>query len=322
MTKCLYDHDPKNYSSLVTISHKQNIVTFRTEVRYVLQIAWLLLSHPRHMCRGLLVPARINRIIAELLSQEFERHPVEFIRIHNLTMYLNKDDPSLSPVLAILGIYEPEVTKAFERSLEEGDIVVDVGANIGWFTLLSSHLVGPLGQVFAFEPETSSFEILSKSVEMNKLPNARVFKQAIWNSEGIAWLNLWGTTQHTMKSHDQGNRIQVETTTIDMFVKRNSISTIKLLKLDVEGAEPEAIDGAKEAITNGLIQNIIMEWNAENWNDKREILYLLEQRYDFYKLTGEHCQYPSIKLFKSQAELSIEEFPRGGNLLLRARGKG
>src|SRR3989344_3364089 len=75
--------------------------------------------------------------------------------------------------LSILGVHEPYQTEIIMKNVKRGDVVLDVGANIGYYTLLFAKLVGPEGIVFAFEPDPTNFSILKKNVETNNYTNVR-----------------------------------------------------------------------------------------------------------------------------------------------------
>src|SRR5512138_2867115 len=92
-------------------------------------------------------------------------------QVHGQTMYL---DPGDSMGLAIQGTYEPEETEAVLRSVKSGMVVVDIGANIGYYTLLFARLVGPQGRVIAFEPDPATFALLKKNVDSNQHRNVEL----------------------------------------------------------------------------------------------------------------------------------------------------
>jgi len=73
--------------------------------------------------------------------------------------------------LAINGIWEPLETNLIKNKIKEGDIVLNIGANIGYYTLLIARLVGSNGKVFAFEPDLNNFKILKKNIEINNYKN-------------------------------------------------------------------------------------------------------------------------------------------------------
>ncbi|MEM6996443.1 MAG: FkbM family methyltransferase, partial [Myxococcota bacterium] len=88
-----------------------------------------------------------------------------------LTLELNPEDRTLSETLWRTGTWEALQTKALLERLEPGDTFVDVGANLGYYTVLAAKKVGPSGRVFAFEPDPESFALLKRNVDRNGLTN-------------------------------------------------------------------------------------------------------------------------------------------------------
>ena len=81
--------------------------------------------------------------------------------------------------LSIFKIYEPNQTKIVKKYVHEGDVVIDVGAHVGYYTLLMAQLVGKNGKVYSFEPDPVNFELLKKSVEINGFENVVLIQKAV-----------------------------------------------------------------------------------------------------------------------------------------------
>jgi len=111
----------------------------------------------------------------------------DFIMIQGSKMFLGEGDPLN---ISIEGVWEESSTKIFKNSINEGDIVVDVGASIGYFTLLAAKLVGNKGKVFAFEPGPENFKILKKNVEVNKYDNVILEQKSVSDINGKINLNF------------------------------------------------------------------------------------------------------------------------------------
>ena len=95
----------------------------------------------------------------------------EFVIINGLKLYIDKNDTVVSESLIYNKTWSKHETKLVSKYLKKGDVFVDVGAHIGYFTLLASKIVGPVGRVYAFEPNTNNFKLLQKNVKRNKLNN-------------------------------------------------------------------------------------------------------------------------------------------------------
>jgi FkbM family methyltransferase len=167
---------------------------------------------------------------------------------------------------------EPAVLSKFMP--KQGDIVIDVGANIGKYTINSGNLVGSDGKVYAFEPSNRPFELLCKSIKENRLENI-VFpiQAAVSNKEGKSKLYLSNQepiTSIIFKLSD--NFIEVETTTLDSFINKQKLKKVDWIKIDVEGAEYEVLSGAINTLKNYNV-NLIFEVLEVN---KEKVLHFLE----------------------------------------------
>jgi len=100
-----------------------------------------------------------------------------FTEVDGNKMFLDPKDDSLG--LSINDIYEPFITDFFKSEIKKGDVVFDIGANIGYFTLIFAKLVGENGKVFAFEPSPDVFAILQKNVEINGYKNIVLSQKAV-----------------------------------------------------------------------------------------------------------------------------------------------
>lgn len=151
---------------------------------------------------------------------------------------------------------EPSVLSAFTP--KEGDIVIDVGANIGKYSIHTGKLVGKTGKVFAFEPSKRPFELLCKSVKENELEDTVMpIHYAVSDKEGKCKLYQSKNVPITsliFKLSD--NYTEVETTTLDAFITKQKIEKIDWIKIDVEGAEYEVLSGAINTLKNNNIKLI------------------------------------------------------------------
>lgn len=147
-----------------------------------------------------------------------------------------------APRLAI-AIHEPESTGAYWGVIREGMLIVDGGANRGGYALLGSKRTRPAGRVYAFEPEPENFRRLSR--RLSGLRNVVPVQKAIGKRSGEARLNLHRFHQsHSLTRHgDSEQSVTVSVTSLDDFVREQSLPGLDLVKLDIEGAEMEAIAG-------------------------------------------------------------------------------
>ncbi len=142
------------------------------------------------------------------------------------------------------GTYEPEQTQAFQKVIRPGDVVFDVGAHYGYYTLLSSSLTGPKGKVFAFEPSPGNIPRLKKHLQINHCENVNVLELALSDHAGTARFdNHAGSgTGHL----SPGGGIEVALSSLDALSGR--LPKPNVLKIDCEGAEIEVLTGGEKTI--------------------------------------------------------------------------
>ena len=158
--------------------------------------------------------------------------------------------------LSIYGIHGAHDLKIFKDNVKDGDNVVDLGANIGYFTLILAKLVGPTGHVFAFEPDPRNLVLLKKNVEYNNYKNITIIPKAVSNVNGKCALYVGQKSfgQNTIyKPEKRKNQkflvVDSETIRLDDFFKMNNLlDKISFMKMDIEGAEFLALNGMKEIL--------------------------------------------------------------------------
>ncbi|NQU75285.1 MAG: FkbM family methyltransferase [Planctomycetes bacterium] len=146
--------------------------------------------------------------------------------------------------------YDPAAGSIFHAICRPGDCVVDVGANIGYFTLLAARLVGPTGRVHAFEASPSIAQRLRRNVAINDAPQVTLHEMAISDRHASATFHTARRDGGYSSLRDLGSR-SVETTVVpcaplDSFIE--VLPTVRLIKLDVEGAELLALKGMTKLI--------------------------------------------------------------------------
>ena len=144
---------------------------------------------------------------------------------------------------------EGDVDAPVLRSLGPGDVFIDVGANIGYYTILASRLVGSEGAVIAFEPVPETATALRTNCNLNQSDNITIIEKAAWNEEDILSLSIPHGYYGMAGVKEPGVTsisIDVETATLDSVT--GAYSAIKTLKIDVEGAEYRVLCGAGETL--------------------------------------------------------------------------
>ena len=169
------------------------------------------------------------------------------IDVQGSKMYLDKAYDKISCCAFVTDSYMPLMTDIFKKSLKRGDIVVDAGAYVGYYSLLAARIVGEGGKVYAFEPEPLNFGLSNKNIQLNGYNNIIPVQKAI--SKECRTTKLFiskcaiAHSLESQRAQDIGRGfIEVETTSLDEFFK-NKDYLVDVIKIDVEGAEMEALLG-------------------------------------------------------------------------------
>lgn len=175
------------------------------------------------------------------------------MRYTSLTAYLLRD------------WVEPDL-RELQQLLRGGDTFIDVGANVGLFTLKGARLVGPGGRVLALEPSSLAYAELLDNLSLNAFAQVRALPLAASNAEGLAQLNhvdLGGDPQAyslVNAENARGGEV-VRTTTLDALAAEEGLARIDLIKIDVEGAEPLVVEGARGCLA-AFRPAVLFECNA------------------------------------------------------------
>jgi FkbM family methyltransferase len=283
---------------------------FREDTTWVRAAILALLTHHSRQVR----PFEIRLLIKESIFEDYGRNPLRLKRVREFSILLNQSDRVISSSIASLGWWDLGTTKLVQRVLKEGSVFVDVGANVGWFTLLGARIVGKKGIVLAFEPEPTNAGLLRRSIQLNNDNNVRLFELAASDIDGEAILSLSPVPGfHSIRRMVGSEKIVVPSVKLDTVAERVGIEGIDLLKIDVEGAEPEVMIGAHGLIEDGRVGQIALEWNPEVWYEHPKTLKRLFELYQFYLLK---LSFPLI-LFEP---IDLQSMPKSErNLLLRLR---
>src|ERR1017187_2146423 len=142
-----------------------------------------------------------------------------------------------------LGIYEIHVQRALARVLNKGSVLYDVGANMGFFTLLGAKLVGDAGRVIAFEPSSDNCRALRALCDSNDVRNVEMFSEAVSVTDGEAYFAASAShAQGHLSAGREAESVKVRTVSLDSFANNHVAPQVVLMY--IEGAEFEALRGA------------------------------------------------------------------------------
>lgn len=184
----------------------------------------------------------------------------------DLKMKLDLDE-WIQQHIYFLGYFDPIGIKFIKNQLYEGEIFIDIGANVGAYSLVASRFVGRSGKVIAFEPASKSFLRLTKNISINGLKNIIAERKAVLDKNTRIDLYVSGNHNLGMTSifhHDSESGIteNVEAVTLDDYVEKNEISRINTVKIDIEGSEMLSLKGMQK-ILERIRPRILIELKEE-----------------------------------------------------------
>jgi FkbM family methyltransferase len=214
-------------------------------------------------------PPGWERIVRIFASPEKCRGMVEICVIRDDIIFLAQPAVPIGWHVAFFGTYEPELREIFRAVLPKGGVAIDIGANVGWHTLLMAHLVGDKGRVLAAEANPSVRGRLETNLCLNRFGQVEVMPYAIADSERT--VEFYGPGAEDADSGNghvvmdgairQHGTIRVEARRLDTIVSAAKIERLDLIKIDVEGFEWPVLQGAQESIAK-FRPHVIFEYDA------------------------------------------------------------
>ncbi|MBU3578636.1 FkbM family methyltransferase [Polynucleobacter sp. 73C-SIWE] len=195
-----------------------------------------------------------------------------FIHHNGFKINYLKDDYSLINFIKTNNDYEEATRRVVERILKKGDIFLDLGSHIGFYALIAARIVGETGHVYAFEPTPATRDTLDKNVIDNGLKNiitVESFGVSDCSKNVNFIVNSDSSECNKISQFDEGveNLIKIKTISIDKYAIINSIKKINLVKMDIEGAEYQAIIGMRKIISENPDIKLIFEYNRKIMNE-------------------------------------------------------
>lgn len=233
-----------------------------------------------------------------IIYKKTNPNEVLLINVMNRKMYVNTTDIGVAEPLIKAGIYEEFETEVFKKLLTSNTTFIDIGANIGYYTLLSSDIIKK-GYIYSFEPVITNYELLVKNVNLNDLKNVKIFQKAISYKNGkvkifIDEKNLGNHSlaENNIVDKSKSEFFEVETITLDSFIKtfKEYIDGNIVIKIDTQGAEGLVLEGAQNLLVMNDLKILMEFWpnGLKNMGtDPLELLNKLE-KYGFkFKLLDE-----------------------------------
>lgn len=163
-------------------------------------------------------------------------------------------DPGASNPQYRTGENEPFVQQAFADHLDSGGILFDIGANVGFFSVLGARLVGERGKVFSFEPLHANARVIARNARLNRLKNITIVEKAVAESSGrqpLLVTEYAGGAVLASGDHRSPDVIRtewVETVSVDDLIFSAGFPAPSFVKIDVEGAEAKVLEGMRRTL--------------------------------------------------------------------------
>jgi FkbM family methyltransferase len=220
--------------------------------------------------------------------------------------------------LSVWGIFEPCESEYIKRTVKEGWSVLDIGANIGYYTLMFAKLVRDKGTVYAFEPDPETFRLLERNVRANCYGNVRLFQKALSNLNENTRLfrdrkmptqnslsNVAATTEH----------VNVHAVRLDDVDELKDVH-ISFIKMDIEGSELKALQGMQNLIRRHKSLRLMIEFfplalNASGTAPEELLKYLRDLEFDISLIDSTRNTITRV----SDKEL-LQAFPLDGRIRL------
>jgi FkbM family methyltransferase len=199
---------------------------------------------------------RASRALLRRASSWYGRAPVPIAGGLGHLLHVSTADLPLDHAhagLIVRGTLEPSVQEALRRLIAPGAVFYDVGANVGFFTILGARLVGPQGRVIAFEPVPACARAVANNIALNDFAQAEIHEAAVGAAGGrdrllvvgeASWSHLASTGRHA----DVRDEIDVTVVSVDELVADGGVPPPDVVKIDTEGAELQALAGMRRTI--------------------------------------------------------------------------
>ncbi len=205
-------------------------------------------------------------------------------------IFVDTTDKSLTPHLIMDGFWESWVSQCMARLIKPGDHCIDVGANLGYYSVLMSALSEGGGATLAVEPNPKVCELLQATAEMNS-PGFRVVEAAVSDRRGSMELHIPAThlgDASLLVRKDRGSeaceKVKVGVITLDELVKEAGWKKVDLIKIDAEGAEPLVFEGMKQLLRQHRDLRIVLEFSPFLYADPSAFTEKLWDRFTMYRI--------------------------------------
>ena len=215
---------------------------------------------------------------AKKLFAKYRRHKIsKYHGIHQKEIQgskilLDLDDPLSVRDLFFEGLHGYAVTSCFYNEVERGMTIFDIGASVGYYTLIAARLTGEGGSVFSFEPSDKNCELIRKNIELNTYKNITVINKAVGEKtkKGKLFINPYESADNRIiELNDQRETVDIEIISLDGFVKKNNVEP-NFVKIDVQASEYLVLDGMSNLLKSKRPLKLIIEFSSRQDEKKAE----------------------------------------------------
>nr|WP_244184388.1 FkbM family methyltransferase [Streptomyces cellostaticus] len=251
-------------------------------------------------------PALGKPWLAGHLSEYLKHHPLTTTALTRTgTVFPVTTSDVIQRYLWLFGTWEPHLTAWMRHRITPGDLVIDVGAHTGYFTVLASQLTGPTGRVVAIEASPAFHQALKGNIEANGCTNVRTVNAAVSDTPGRMTYylerstNLGGTT--AVRPRTVVSSFETEAATLPNLVTDDELAAARLIKIDIEGGEAAAVRGLTPVLHRlrpeaELVIEVTPQMLAKQGQQTDDVLApLREQGFHVYRLANDYAaaSYPA-----------------------------
>lgn len=229
-------------------------------IRLIKSLFWIL-NHPNNKGK---IARTISRLVWWKVNQLVFKLPA-VIDIGNNAKYVAYPDSSFGGLVVYTKLPEYYEMKYFTNLIEKDDVVVDVGAHMGDYTVLAGSKL-KTGKVLAFEPSTTALKVLEENIHLNRIQDkVIVFPYLASNKNGTS-MYIEGNTSETghISSDIKDKSTRLKTLKLDSVLNKMRVKSVKIVKVDVEGASHYVLQGMADYMSKKIIKNMIIEVNVDS----------------------------------------------------------
>ena len=220
------------------------------------------------------------------LYRAFGPKEITLLECQGSKIFVDPRDEGIAMFLLTNGVFDPHETELVRSLLAPGMVVVDIGANIGYYSLLAARCVGPEGHVYAFEPVPANVELLRRSVEANGYTQVQAIAKAVSDREGTIRLfvdarNFGNASIDEANVPDGVGAVEAPAVTLDGFFASRPDERPQFIKIDAQGAEGRILAGADRVLGGGSMKILLEFWPFGLKNAGADPPALLERLRDY-----------------------------------------